>query len=238
MPRCHQRASPIECRRPGNPMESGSVIESSLAVYSGSVGTGFWTLNQSLPGVECRVQYSRGWSAMIVTPERMIGMSNSMFKKCCQPTHGGKPAPSSAPAGSTVPECSLRKSATPAVSRRPLATATAANSTTKPNGTSHSRFSQRSRPTRTRGTTPYWAGTPPAQVSSTTSWGFLESCSPNPPAADSGFGLLTACPVLRRCVGPRAAAARCWMSRAMARSTSRRESSGSHASRLRPPPSA
>ena len=55
-PRCHQRASPMEWRRPGNPTPSGRVIESCFAVYSGSLGTGFCIRNQSLPGVECLVQ--------------------------------------------------------------------------------------------------------------------------------------------------------------------------------------
>jgi hypothetical protein len=39
----------------------GSPTESCLAVHSGSSGTGFWNRNQSRPGVECRVQYSRAW---------------------------------------------------------------------------------------------------------------------------------------------------------------------------------
>jgi hypothetical protein len=52
VPRCHQRASPIEWRMPGSPTCPGSVIESCFAVQSGSSGTGFWMRNQSLPGVE------------------------------------------------------------------------------------------------------------------------------------------------------------------------------------------
>jgi hypothetical protein len=56
IPKCHQRASPIEWRLPGRPTPSGRVSESFFAVYSGSVGTGFCIRNQSLPGVECLVR--------------------------------------------------------------------------------------------------------------------------------------------------------------------------------------
>ena len=60
MPRCHQRASPMECRSPGRPTWPGRLTESCLAVHNGwSAGTGFWNRNQSRPGVECLVQYSR-----------------------------------------------------------------------------------------------------------------------------------------------------------------------------------
>ena len=48
---------------PGRPTCPGKLIESCFAVHNGSAGTGFWKRNQSLPGVLCRVQYSRGWSA-------------------------------------------------------------------------------------------------------------------------------------------------------------------------------
>ena len=47
----------MECRSPGSPTWPGRLIESCFAVQSGSAGTGFWIRNQSLPGVECRVQY-------------------------------------------------------------------------------------------------------------------------------------------------------------------------------------
>lgn len=56
MPRCHQRANPIEWRIPGSPTWLGRVIESCFAVHRGSVGTGFWNRNQSRPGVLWRVQ--------------------------------------------------------------------------------------------------------------------------------------------------------------------------------------
>ena len=55
-PRCHQRARPIEWRRPGSPTWSGSVSESAFAVYDGSSGTGFWNRSHSRPGTECRDQ--------------------------------------------------------------------------------------------------------------------------------------------------------------------------------------
>ena len=44
----------------GSPIWPGRLMESIFAVHSGSAGTGFWTRNQSRPGVLCRVQYSRG----------------------------------------------------------------------------------------------------------------------------------------------------------------------------------
>jgi hypothetical protein len=50
----------MECRIPGRPTCPGKLMESCFVVHNGSVGTGFWTRNQSLPGVLCRVQYSRG----------------------------------------------------------------------------------------------------------------------------------------------------------------------------------
>ena len=92
MPRCHQRASPIECRMPGSPICPGRLIESCFAVHSGSSGTGCWTRNQSLPGVLCRVQYSRGWSLRICTPDRMMKIMKNRLRKCCTPTQPGSPA--------------------------------------------------------------------------------------------------------------------------------------------------
>ena len=77
---------------PGRPTCPGRLTESCLAVHSGSSGTSFWNRNQSLPGVECRVQYSRGWSVMIWTPERMMKVSRNRLKKCCQPTQPGMPS--------------------------------------------------------------------------------------------------------------------------------------------------
>ena len=103
VPRCHQRASPIECRRPGRPTWPGRLIESFLAVHSGSAGTGFWIRNQSRPGVLCRVQYSRGWSVRICSPERMMNTSRNRLKKCCTPTQIGSPGCCSAYALVTVP---------------------------------------------------------------------------------------------------------------------------------------
>ena len=78
-------------------------MESFFAVHSGSVGTGFWMRNQSLPGVECRVQYSRGWSERIWIPERMMKIIRNRLKKCAHPTHAGKPALATAAAEKMVP---------------------------------------------------------------------------------------------------------------------------------------
>jgi hypothetical protein len=47
--------------------------------------------NQSRPGVECRVQYSRGWSERIWMPERMMKISAKRLKKCCHRAQTGKP---------------------------------------------------------------------------------------------------------------------------------------------------
>ena len=65
IPRCHHLANPMEWRRPGSPNCPGRLMESCLAVHSGSFGTGFCMRNQSRPGVLCRVQYKRGWSLRI-----------------------------------------------------------------------------------------------------------------------------------------------------------------------------
>jgi hypothetical protein len=67
-------------------------MESCFAVHNGSAGTGFCTRNQSLPGVLCRVQYSRGWSLRICIPDRMMKINKNRLKKCCTPTQTGKPA--------------------------------------------------------------------------------------------------------------------------------------------------
>ena len=98
-PRCHQRASPIEWRSPGRPTWPGRLIESCLAVHSGSAGTGFWTRNQSRPGVQCRVQYRRGWSQRICTPERMMKIMKNRLKKCCHRSQAGKPGRRPGPRG-------------------------------------------------------------------------------------------------------------------------------------------
>ncbi len=85
MLRCHQRASPIECRIPGRPICPGRLMESCFAVHSGSAGTGFWMRNQSLPGVLCRVQYNRGWSLRICTADRMMKIIKNMPAVLPQP---------------------------------------------------------------------------------------------------------------------------------------------------------
>jgi len=74
-----------------------------LAVQSGSVGTGFWIRNQSRPGVECRVQYNRGWSERIWRPERMMKIRKNRLRKCCHRAQTGKPVVASGREGSTVP---------------------------------------------------------------------------------------------------------------------------------------
>ena len=81
----------MEWRNPGMPSHFGSVTESSLAVQIRPVGTGRWKRNQSVPGVQSRFQYSRGWSARIWIPARMMNIMNSMFRKCCSRSHQGKP---------------------------------------------------------------------------------------------------------------------------------------------------
>ena len=91
-PRCHHRASPMEWRIPGSPTWPGSLTESCLAVHSGSGGTGFWHRSQSLPGVAFRVQYSRGWSQRICSPDRMMKVIKNRLKKCCHRNQAGKPA--------------------------------------------------------------------------------------------------------------------------------------------------
>lgn len=128
-----------------------------------------------------------GWSAMIVTPERMIGIISSMLKKCCQPTQVGKPAFSSAPLGTTVPGYVSVNWATVGISRRPLATAMKTMSKTKPIGSSQRRLNHLLRPIRTRGATPYCAGTEPAQEPSTASYFRWSSSCLNPARA---FGVM------------------------------------------------
>ncbi len=162
IPRCHQRARPIEWRRPGSPKCFGRLTESCLAVHSGSSGTGFWMRNQSRPGVECRVQYSRGWSARIWMPERMIKTMNNAIAKCCRSTHHGIPGWARADGEVIVPGYRAMKCCTAGMSRSPWATATATSSTTKPMGSSHKRLNHFSRPTRTRGAIPEEAGRCPA----------------------------------------------------------------------------
>ena len=73
------------------PSHVGSVTESSLAVQIRSFGTGTWKRNQSVPGVQSRPQYSRGWSARICRPDRMMNSMKNMFRKCCSCSHQGKP---------------------------------------------------------------------------------------------------------------------------------------------------
>jgi hypothetical protein len=171
VPRCHHRASPIECRSPGSPTCLGRVTESCLAVQSGSFGTGSWKRNHSLPGVLCRVQYSRGWSARTWIPDRMMKTSSSKFRKCSTSTHTGSPCWVRAAAEGMVPGYRVMNLSTEGICRSPWAPATAAIRRTKPIGSSHSRLNHLCAPTRTRGETPRATGIDPDQeVSSTTLW--------------------------------------------------------------------
>src|SRR5215468_4397917 len=54
--KCHQRASPMEWRRPGMPSQPGSVTASSLAVHMRYAGTGCENRSHSVPGVQSRFQ--------------------------------------------------------------------------------------------------------------------------------------------------------------------------------------
>jgi hypothetical protein len=148
----------MECRRPGRPTCPGKLTESCFAVHGPSVGTSFWKRNQSLPGVLCRVQYSRGWSLRICSPDRRMKIIRNRLKKCCTPTQTGKPAFSCASADTMVPGYRAMKSSTDGIVRRPCATATAEIRTTKPIGSNHRRLNHRFRPTRTCGGIPYDSG--------------------------------------------------------------------------------
>jgi hypothetical protein len=50
-----------------------------------------WKRNHSVPGVQSRFHYSRGWSARIWMPARMMNIMKNMFRKCCARSHHGKP---------------------------------------------------------------------------------------------------------------------------------------------------
>src|SRR5262249_44837601 len=54
--KCHQRASPMEWRRPGMPSQPGSVTASSFAVHMRYAGTGCENRSHSVPGVQLRFQ--------------------------------------------------------------------------------------------------------------------------------------------------------------------------------------
>ena len=151
-------------------------MESFFAVHSGSAGTGFWMRNQSRPGVLCRVQYSRGWSLRICTPERMMKISRNRLKKCCTPTQIGNPGWRTASAEATVPGLVAMKCCTPLISRSPLPIATATIRTTNPIGSSHSRLNHLLCPIRTRGAMPCATGTEPAHVLGSTTSSPIVSC--------------------------------------------------------------
>ncbi len=88
----------------------------------------------------------------------------NMLRKCWAPTHHGNPWFSSASGVRVVPGLRAMNRSTDGLFRRPLATATALMSTTKPTGISQSRLNHRLRPKRTWGAVPCCWGIDPAQV--------------------------------------------------------------------------
>src|SRR5688572_29296354 len=148
----------MECRRPGRPICPGKLTESCFAVHDASVGTSFWKRNHSLPGVLCRVQYSRGWSARICIPDRMMKIIRNMLKKCCTPTQPGMPGFASASADMMVPGYRAMNCSTAGIVRRACPTATAQIRTTKPIGSSQRRLNHRFRPIRKCGAVPNASG--------------------------------------------------------------------------------
>ena len=144
------------------PIQPGTLTESCLAVHSGSAGTSFWKRNHSRPGVECRVQYSRWWSARIWTADRMMKVIRNRLRKCCQPTQAGMPSWSLG--GGMVPGYRSTNACTEGSSRSALAAATPTTRKARPSGTSQSRLNHRDRPTRTMGAVPHWFGSEPDHV--------------------------------------------------------------------------
>jgi hypothetical protein len=185
-PRCHQRAIPIMCRRPGNPTWAGRATESSLAVHNGSGGTSFWNRNHSCPGVECLVQYRRGWSARICRPDRMMKIIRNRLKKCSAPTHHAKPWFALSAGVTMVPGLRSMNRSTDGMFRNPLAAATAVINITKPTGINHRRLNQRSRPTRTCGAVPNCWGIDPAHVGRSTNSSPISRLALNAAALASG----------------------------------------------------
>jgi len=167
VPRCHHRARPIECRIPGKPTCPGKLIESFFAVHKGSTGTGFWIRNHSRPGVLCRVQYSRGWSVRICTPDRMMKTIRNRLRKCCAPNHAGR-VDVSPGLTSLTPGCCSMNTCTGGNPRKCCAAATAAIRTTNPIGSSQSRLNHLLWPMRIRGAMPVAYGTEPAHVTGST----------------------------------------------------------------------
>jgi hypothetical protein len=43
------------------------------------------------PVAQCLVQYNRGWSARICTPERRVKIMKNRLKKCCHRAQTGMP---------------------------------------------------------------------------------------------------------------------------------------------------
>jgi len=154
--KCHQRASPMEWRTPGMPSHPGSVTASSFEVHNLPVGTAFWKRNHSVPGVQSRFQYRRGWSASTWTPERAMNSMNNRFKKCCTRSQRGKPAVTTS-WDDGMPGYRTRKSFTAGISRSACATAMLHTINKKLSGSAQSTFIQRW-PILTLGITPTRGG--------------------------------------------------------------------------------
>jgi hypothetical protein len=70
----------------------------------------------------------------------MMKIIRNRLKKCCAPTHSGRPGWARAPADATAPGWRAMKRSTDGRLRRPFAAATATIKTTNPIGSSHSRL--------------------------------------------------------------------------------------------------
>jgi hypothetical protein len=84
----------------------------------------------------------------------MMKIIRNRLKKCCAPTHSGRPGWARALADATVPGWRAMKRCTDPMLRSPFAAATATISTTMPIGSNQRRLNQRLRPIRTRGAMP------------------------------------------------------------------------------------
>jgi hypothetical protein len=93
----------------------------------------------------------------------MNSMKNRL-KKCCHRSQAGNPVAALARAEYSVPGYRAMNRWITGSPRRPLATATATRSSTRPIGSSHSRLNHLLRPTRIRGAMPFTCGTEPAHV--------------------------------------------------------------------------
>ena len=89
--KCQWRATPIVCRPPGSPNNGLSMIASSLAVHTRVLGTGPRNRSHSESGVQWILRYSRGWSARICQPARMIPTIKKKFTRCVTMIQTGTP---------------------------------------------------------------------------------------------------------------------------------------------------